>query len=160
MRRGRLPALLIRRYLIGFGIAAGVVILDLWTKRYAALHFDGNPVEIIPGFFGFTYIENPGGAFGFFQNGGTIIGIAAIIVTGVVLVALASPRVMLETAALGFVLGGAIGNLVDRFARGDGLIDGPVIDWVELWIIPTFNLADASVTVAVALLLLQAWLKR
>lgn len=151
---------MIRRYLIGFGIAAGVVILDLWTKRYAALHFDGNPVEIIPGFFGFTYIENPGGAFGFFQNGGTIIGIAAIIVTGVVLVALASPRVMLETVALGFVLGGAIGNLVDRFARGDGLIDGPVIDWVELWIIPTFNLADASVTVAVALLLLQAWLKR
>lgn len=160
MRRGRLPALLIRRYLIGFGIAAGVVILDLWTKRYAALHFDGNPVEIIPGFFGFTYIENPGGAFGFFQNGGTIIGIAAIIVTGVVLVALASPRVMLETVALGFVLGGAIGNLVDRFARGDGLIDGPVIDWIELWIIPTFNLADASVTLAVALLLLQAWLKR
>lgn len=151
---------MIRRYLIGFGIAAGVVILDLWTKRYAALHFDGNPVEIIPGFFGFTYIENPGGAFGFFQNGGTIIGIAAIIVTGVVLVALASPRVMLETAALGFVLGGAIGNLVDRFARGDGLIDGPVIDWIELWIIPTFNLADASVTLAVALLLLQAWLKR
>ncbi|HXV70044.1 MAG TPA: signal peptidase II [Acidimicrobiia bacterium] len=151
---------MIRRYLIGFGIAAGVVILDLWTKRYAALHFDGNPVEIIPGFFGFTYIENPGGAFGFFQNGGTIIGIAAIIVTGVVLVALASPRVMLETVALGFVLGGAIGNLVDRFARGDGLIDGPVIDWIELWIIPTFNLADASVTLAVALLLLQAWLKR
>jgi signal peptidase II len=151
---------LIRRYLIGFGIAAGVVILDLWTKRYAALHFDGNPVEVIPGFFGFTYIENPGGAFGFFQDGGTIIGIAAIVVTGVVLVALASPRGMPETVALGFVLGGAIGNLVDRFARGDGLLDGPVIDWIELWVIPTFNLADASVTLAVALLLIQSWRKR
>jgi len=151
---------LIRRYLIGFGIAAGVVALDLLTKRYAALHFDGNPVEIIPGFFGFTYIENPGGAFGFFQDGGTIIGVAAIIVTGAVLVALARARPMLETVALGFVLGGAIGNLVDRFARGDGLLDGPVIDWIELWIIPTFNLADASVTLAVALLLIQAWRKR
>jgi signal peptidase II len=151
---------LIRRYLIAFGIAAGVVVLDLWTKRYAALHFDGNPVEVIPGFFGFTYIENPGGAFGFFQDGGTIIGVAAIIVTGVVLVALASPRARIETVALGFVLGGAIGNLVDRFARGDGLIDGPVIDWIELWIIPTFNLADASVTLAVALLLIQAWRNR
>jgi signal peptidase II len=151
---------LIRRYLIGFGIAAGVVILDLWTKRYAALHFDGNPVEVIPGFFGFTYIENPGGAFGFFQDGGTIIGIAAIVVTGVVLVVLASPRAMPETVALGFVLGGAIGNLVDRFARGDGLLDGPVIDWIELWVIPTFNLADASVTLAVALLLIQSWRKR
>lgn len=151
---------MIRRYLIGFGIAAGVVILDLWTKRYAALHFDGNPVEVIPGFFGFTYIENPGGAFGFFQDGGTIIGIAAIVVTGVVLVVLASPRAMPETVALGFVLGGAIGNLVDRFARGDGLLDGPVIDWIELWVIPTFNLADASVTLAVALLLIQSWRKR
>jgi signal peptidase II len=151
---------LIRRYLIAFGIAAGVVVLDLWTKRYAALHFDGNPVEVIPGFFGFTYIENPGGAFGFFQDGGTIIGVAAIIVTGVVLVALAAPRARIETVALGFVLGGAIGNLVDRFARGDGLIDGPVIDWIELWIIPTFNLADASVTLAVDLLLIQAWRNR
>jgi signal peptidase II len=151
---------LIRRYLIAFGIAAGVVVLDLWTKRYAALHFDCNPVEVIPGFFGFTYIENPGGAFGFFQDGGTIIGVAAIIVTGVVLVALAAPRARIETVALGFVLGGAIGNLVDRFARGDGLIDGPVIDWIELWIIPTFNLADASVTLAVALLLIQAWRNR
>ena len=149
-----------RLYLIGFGIAAGVVILDLWTKRYAALHFDGSPVEVIPGFFGFTYIENPGGAFGLFQDGGTIIGIAAIVVTAVVLVALATPRAMLETVALGFVLGGAIGNLVDRFARGDGLIDGPVIDWIELWVIPTFNLADASVTLAVTLLLIQSWRKR
>lgn len=151
---------MIRRYVVALGIAAGVVVLDLWTKRHAALTFDGHPVEIIPGFFGFTYIENPGGAFGFFQDGGTIIGIAAIIVTGVVLVAMAVPRPTLEVVALGFVLGGAIGNLVDRFARGEGLIDGPVIDWIELSVIPTFNLADASVTLAVALLLIQAWQKR
>lgn len=151
---------MIRRYLTSLAIAAGVVVADLWTKRYAAIHFEGNPVEIIAGFFGFTYIENPGGAFGFFQDGGTIIAVAAIIVTGVVLVALAAPRPILETVALGFVLGGAIGNLVDRFARGDGLIDGAVIDWIELWIIPTFNIADASVTVAVALLLIHAWRDR
>lgn len=151
---------MIRRYLTSLAIAAGVVVADLWTKRYAAIHFDGNSVEIIAGFFGFTYIENPGGAFGFFQDGGTIIAVAAIIVTGVVLVALAAPRPILETVALGFVLGGAIGNLVDRFARGDGLIDGAVIDWIELWIIPTFNIADASVTVAVALLLIHAWRDR
>lgn len=149
--------LLIRRYLIGLGIAAAIVAADLLTKRYAALHFDGNPVEIIPGFFGFTFVENPGGAFGMFQNGGVIIGIAALIITLVVLVALAAERPMAETVALGLVVGGAVGNLVDRFARGDGIIDGPVIDWVELWWIPTFNIADASVTVAVALLLIHAW---
>lgn len=149
--------LLIRRYLIGLGIATAIVVADLLTKRYAALNFDGNPVEIIPGFFGFTFVENPGGAFGMFQNGGVIIGVAAVIITVVVLVALAAERPMAETVALGLVVGGAVGNLVDRFARGDGIIDGAVIDWVELWWIPTFNIADSSVTVAVALLLIHAW---
>ena len=152
--------LLIRRYSLGLGIAALVVVADLLTKRYAALNFDGNPVEIIPGFFGFTYLENPGGAFGFFQNGGVVIGVAAIVVTIVVLGAMAIDRPPFETVALGFVVGGAIGNLVDRFARGDGIIDGPVIDWIELWFIPTFNIADASVTLAVALILIQAWRTR
>lgn len=152
--------LLIRRYLIGLGIAATIVVADLLTKRYAALNFDGNPVEIIPGFFGFTYVENPGGAFGMFQNGGVVIGVAALVVTVIVLVALAMERPMAETVALGFVVGGAVGNLVDRFARGEGIIDGPVIDWIELWWIPTFNIADASVTVAVVLLLIHAWRTR
>ncbi len=152
--------LLIRRYSLGLGIAAAVVVADLLTKRYAALNFDGSPVEIIPGFFGFTYLENPGGAFGVFQNGGVVIGIAAIVVTVIVVYAMAADRPTLETVALGFVIGGALGNLVDRFARGPGIIDGPVIDWVELWFIPTFNLADASVTVAVALILIQAWRTR
>ena len=156
----RLTRVLIRRYLIGLGVAAAVVTADLITKRHAALNFDGDPVEVIPGFFEFTYVENPGGAFGMFQDGGVVIGVAALIVASVVLVAMAHDRPLLETVALGFVVGGAIGNLVDRFARGEGIIDGPVIDWIELSIIPTFNIADASVTVAVALLLIHAWWTR
>lgn len=156
----RRALLLIRRYTLGLGITAALVAADLITKRYAALHFDGHPVEIIPGFFGFTYVENPGGAFGSFESGGVIVGIAAMAVTVVVLVAMARERPTIETVALGFVVGGALGNLVDRFARGPGIIDGPVIDWIELWFIPTFNLADFSVTVAVALILIQAWRTR
>ena len=156
----RVTHLLTRRYLIGLGIGAIVTVIDLLTKRYAALNFAGSPVEVIPGFFGFTFVENPGGAFGMFQNGGVVIGVAAIIVTVVVLYALATARPTLETVSLGFVVGGAFGNLIDRFARGPGIIDGPVIDWIELWFIPTFNIADASVTVAVAMLLIHAWWSR
>ena len=156
----RVTHLLTRRYLIGLGIGAIVTVVDLLTKRYAAVNFAGSPVEVIPGFLGFTFVENPGGAFGMFQSGGVVIGVAAIIVTVVVLYALATARPTMETVSLGFVVGGAFGNLIDRFARGPGIIDGPVIDWIELWFIPTFNVADASVTVAVALLLIHAWWSR
>lgn len=156
----RLSYLLIRRYLIASGVGAAVLVADLLTKRHAATEFAGNPVEVIPGFFGFTYLENFGSAFGFFQDGGAVVGTAAIVVTIVVLGAIAVERTLAETVILGLVLGGAIGNLVDRVARGEGLLDGGVIDWIELWFIPTFNLADASVTVAVALLLIQAWRTR
>ena len=148
---------MIRRYLIALAVGAVVVAADLLTKRYAAVEFAGDPVEVIPGFFGFTYLENFGSAFGLFQDGGAVIGIAAILVTVVVLAAIAKERTTFETVILGLVIGGAVGNLVDRFARGDGLLDGGVIDWIELWFIPTFNLADASVSVAVALLLIQSW---
>ncbi|HWB89388.1 MAG TPA: signal peptidase II [Acidimicrobiia bacterium] len=152
--------LLIRRYLVGLGVAAVVVALDLWTKRLAVTNLADADVVLIPGFFELTYVENPGGAFGFFRDGGTIIGIAAFTIAIVVLVAMAKPRAIPETVVLGLVLGGAVGNLVDRFARGPGIIDGAVIDWVNLSIIPTFNLADASITVAVGLLLIQAWRTR
>lgn len=148
---------MIRRYLIALAVGAVVVAADLLTKRLAAVEFAGDPVEVIPGFFGFTYLENFGSAFGFFQDGGTVIGIAAILVTVVVLAAIAKERPTFETVVLGLVIGGAVGNLVDRFARGEGLLDGGVIDWIELWFIPTFNIADASVSVAVALLLIQSW---
>lgn len=156
----RCPFDLIRRYTLGLGLATFVVAVDLWTKRFAALNFVGNPVEVIPGFFGFTYVENPGGAFGFFRGGGTVIAVAALVIAGIVLVALSRERPALETVALGLVFGGAVGNLVDRVARGPGLIDGSVIDWIELWFIPTFNIADTSITVAVGLLLIQAWRTR
>ena len=152
--------LLIRRLLIGFGIATGVVTLDLATKKYAADNFAGNPVSVIGDFFGFTFVENSGGAFSLFPDGGQVIGVAAIVVTAIVIGALFRPRPQLELVALGLVLGGAIGNLVDRVARGDGFLDGPVIDWIILSVIPTFNIADASVTAAVALLLIQTWRTR
>jgi signal peptidase II len=151
---------LIRRYATALGVAAAVVTVDLLTKRYAANHFKGDPVELLGGFLGFTYVENPGGAFGSFRGGGTVSAVAAIVVTGFVLFALSRPRPRGELLALGLVVGGAVGNLVDRFARGDGLIDGAVIDWINLWFIPTFNIADASVSVAVALLVLLAWWNR
>lgn len=151
---------MIRRYSVALWIAAAVVAADLLTKRYAAIAFTGREVEVIPGFFSFTFVENPGAAFSLFQNAGPVMGVLAILVSGFVLGSLRTPRPTLEVVALGLVLGGASGNLVDRIFRGDGFLDGKVIDWINLWIIPTFNIADASVTIAVGLLVIHAWRTR
>ena len=146
-----------RRYLISGSIAAAVVVLDLSTKRMAATAFRDGDVTVIPDFLSFTFTENPGAAFSLFQNAGPVLGMAAIVVSVVVLAALWRPRPTTELVALGLVLGGALGNLLDRVFRGPGFLDGQVIDWVALWPIPTFNVADAAVTTAVGLLLIHAW---
>ncbi len=151
---------LIRRYSTTLGIALAVVVADLVTKRYASIHFADSPVEVIPGFLTFTFTENPGAAFSLFQNAGPFMGVAAIVVSVFVLWSIRTERPLLEVAALGLVLGGANGNLMDRVFRGEGFLDGKVIDWISMWWIPTFNISDASVTIAVGLLLIHAWRTR
>jgi len=151
---------LIRRYALAVGVGGAVAVVDLITKRHAAANFADAPVEVVPGLLSFTFVENPGAAFSLFGGAGPVMGAIAVLVTGFVLGTLRSPRPLLEVIALGLVLGGANGNLMDRVFRGPGALDGKVIDWVELWLIPTFNAADMSVTAAVALLLAQAWRTR
>lgn len=151
---------MIRRYLISGSIAFVVVVADLVTKRLAAINFRDGGLILIPQVLAFDFMENPGAAFSLFRNAGPFLGVAAIVVSILILFALRKPRPTIEVVALGLVLGGALGNLFDRIFRGSGLLDGKVIDWVVLGPIPTFNIADASVTTAVGLLLLHAWLRR
>ncbi|MXX45221.1 MAG: signal peptidase II, partial [Acidimicrobiia bacterium] len=70
--------------------------------------------------------------------------------------ALRTPRPGLEVIGLGLVMGGAVGNLVDRATRGEGLLDGKVVDWIQVPNFPVFNLADTALTVGVGLVLLSA----
>jgi len=149
-----------RRYLLAGGIAVFVVGLDLFTKRLAALNFADDPLTIIPGLLRFTYHENPGAAFSLLQSGGQLLAAAAIVITVILLFSLKTTRPTLEVVAYGFVMGGALGNFADRFFRGEGLFDGSVIDWIDLWFIPTFNIADSSITTAVVLLVIGAWTHR
>jgi signal peptidase II len=149
-----------RRYGTALGIAAAVIAADLITKRFASDNFVDGRVEVVPGFLEFTYTENPGAAFSLFPNAGPWIGVIAIAIAAFILGSLRVPRPRMEVIALGLVLGGALGNVIDRIARGEGFLDGKVIDWIILWWIPTFNIADASVTIAVALLLIYAWRTR
>lgn len=149
-----------RRYATAGAIALAVVVADLLTKRWASVTFDAAGVDGIGSFLRFSFVENTGAAFSTFRGNGSVFGVAAIVAIVVVLWFLRGARSGLEVVALGLVMAGAAGNLIDRIARGPGLFDGPVIDWINLWIIPTFNLADASITVAVVLLLVSAWVAK
>lgn len=151
---------MIRRYRLPVLLGIAVMIIDLVTKRVAAGRFAEGDLILIPGFLRLTFVENPGAAFSLFRDAGPFFGVAAIVVTAVVLWTLRKSRPLLEVVAFGLIIGGALGNLSDRLFRGDGLLDGKVIDWVDLWWIPTFNLADASITFAVALLLIHSWRTR
>lgn len=149
-----------RRYLTAISIAAFIVAADLWTKRYAALHFVDSPRDVIGDFLGFTYTENPGAAFSSLQGAGPALGVAALVIVAFLLYALRVERPGIEVAAYGFVMGGALGNFADRLFRSEGFLDGNVIDWINLWVIPTFNIADTSITIAVGLLIIDAWNRR
>ncbi len=151
---------MIRRYALALGLAALVVVIDMVSKRWASIEFADGPMVIIPGFLEFTFTENPGAAFSMFQNAGPVMGVAAIGVSAALIWSLRKDRPTLETLAFAFIIGGALGNLMDRIFRGPGLLDGKVIDWIDLWWIPTFNVADMSVTMAVCLLLIHAWRTR
>lgn len=158
MRFVRSPGV-IRRQITAYLIAAGVVGLDLITKRWAAIQYADAPETIIPGILTFRFVENPGAAFSMFEEAGPFLGLAAVIAVGIVAASLGKPRPTHEAVAFGLIIGGALGNLIDRIARGPGILDGKVIDWIDLRPIPTFNVADSAITVAVAILIIGSWKK-
>lgn len=146
-----------RRYAVALAIAAVVVALDLLTKRWAAGRFTTAPEAVIDGVLALRFVENPGGAFSILPRAGWLLGVAAVIALVFVLALLRTERPRWEVVGFGLVIGGALGNLFDRVLRGPGLLDGPVIDWIDFLFIPTFNVADMSVTFAVVVLLVGAW---
>ncbi len=142
--------------LTAIGIAAAVVAVDQLTKAWARSTLDDSIIELIPGFLRLALAENSGAAFGFFKGGGEIIAVFAVVAVGVIFFAFRAVEHRSDLIGLGLVLGGAVGNLVDRLTRGAGLLDGRVTDWIDLWFIPNFNIADAAISMGVALLLLGA----
>ncbi len=137
-------------------IAASILLLDQISKNLARDNLQDGPVEIIGDWLRLTYAQNPGAAFSSFTDSGQLIGVIGIAVTAFLLFMITRSERRVELIALGLILGGALGNLTDRIFRGDGVLDGHVVDWIDWWFIPTFNIADAALNVGVAVLLLTA----
>ncbi len=151
----------LKDYLILFGVAGVIVGLDQWTKWLvrANLPFRGtwlpDWLSWLSPYARIVHWYNSGAAFGMFQNGNLIFTVLAFIVIGAIIYYY--PHV--ESGdwslrlAMGMQLGGATGNLVDRLGMGK------VTDFISVGTFPVFNIADASITVGVGVLLLGVWLK-
>ena len=150
---------------LGLAVAAAAVLLDQLTKAWVLAFFGeaGCAVRHLPvtWYFDLVLICNPGISFGMFNQAG--IGslfftvVAAAIVVGL-LFWLSRARTALLAVALGFVIGGAVGNVIDR------LRFGAVIDFLYFhagsWYWPAFNIADAAICLGVVIMLLEGMLLR
>ena len=145
-----------RRYRFAVGIAIAVISVDRLTKEWAATALADGPFEIIPGALSLSLTENFGASFSMLQGAGPVLGIAAVGAAFVILLALRTATDRAEVVALALIMGGALGNLVDRIIRGDGFLDGGVIDFIALPNFPHFNVADSVITIGAALLIWSA----
>jgi signal peptidase II len=137
------------------GIAAAVIVADQASKAWALTALDGGRrIPILGDTFDLRLVFNPGSAFGLFRGSTVLIALASAVITVAVSVwAFRDPQV---PATVGLVIGGGVGNLIDRALRAPGFGRGHVIDFIYLSFWPTFNLADAAICVGVGLMLLEA----
>jgi len=137
-----------------------VVAIDQATKAWAVEALADGPIVIIDGWLNLRLVFNTGASFSLFAKGGAVIGLLVIAVVIMIFFALREAGRRLDAVALGLVLGGAVGNLLDRAFRGDSFLDGAVVDFINVPFFATFNFADIAINVGVALLLLAAFLRR
>ncbi|OGW50132.1 MAG: signal peptidase II [Nitrospirae bacterium GWC2_57_9] len=145
-----------QKYLWAGSIIGAILILDVFTKylveKYIRLY---DVVTVVPGFFNLTHVRNKGAAFSilaslpdrwrvlFFV---TVTMIAVV----VILILLRKTHESLLVIAFSLIVGGAVGNLIDRIRYGE-VVD--FIQWyVKSWYWPSFNVADSAISVGVALL--------
>jgi signal peptidase II len=142
-------------------ISGGVLVLDQATKvlvdKTMTLH---QSIEIVPNFAHLTYLRNTGAAFGFLAGARSSLRIVffaliSLVAIGCIVYLIRGLRPQQKTllASLSLILGGAIGNLIDRLRLGE-VIDFIDLHWYDIhW--PAFNVADSAISIGVALLFIQ-----
>lgn len=136
------------------------MIVDQVTKWWALQELADGPIVLIEDFLQLRLLFNTGASFSILSNAGPALAIVAFGVIGLIVYILGEASRRVEAVALGLVLGGAVGNLLDRVFRGDGLLDGAVVDFIDFSFFATFNVADAAINVGVVLLLIATFVRR
>jgi signal peptidase II len=144
----------------GLGISALVILIDQWSKYYVfkmldAINVDHPAIEVLP-FFNLVRVYNYGVSFGMFNGleyGKLILSFVAIFITLVLCVLLFKVKKTYLAVAFGLIIGGAIGNIIDR------LTVGAVADFFDFYVgeyhWPAFNIADSAVCIGVVVIILD-----
>ena len=138
-------------------VAVIVVVVDQLTKHWAVNELVDRDIEL------FWTLQlnlafNTGMAFSQGAGLGPIIGVLAlVVVVGLVLSLDRQPMGRLGDIAVGLIVGGAIGNVIDRLFRQEGWFRGGVVDFIDLQWFPIFNVADMGITIGGALLIVASW---
>ncbi|MFA5320362.1 MAG: signal peptidase II [Candidatus Omnitrophota bacterium] len=135
-----------------FAVAAAVAAIDQVSKSFISGHFQlYQSVPVIKRLFHLTLVHNRGAAFGIFKGGVLFLIITACLALVLIVLYVKSrkePLPFILKLALGLVMGGTIGNLIDR------IFLGYVVDFLDLRVWPVFNAADSAITCGMALLFL------
>jgi signal peptidase II len=137
-----------------------VIVLDLVTKTLVVAHLQHRPpLRLLGGALYLVHTRNTGAAFSLGRGNTVLLSLFAI---GVVVYISRTARTLRSTGwavSLGLILGGAIGNLIDRIFRSPGVLRGAVVDFISVFsdsgrVFPVFNVADSCLVVGACLLVL------
>ncbi len=138
-------------------IASLVIIVDRFAKFLAFNNLlEGQSIGVVPKIFHITLVLNTGAAFGLFKEKNQFFIVSSLIVIALIFLyaSLDKERDIFKLSALGLIMGGAIGNLIDR------LLFGYIIDFLDFRVWPVFNIADSAITVGSLLLVSRLFLLR
>ncbi len=137
---------------LSFAVAAAALVLDLASKQLAVRELTGRaPVEVVGNLLELRLVRNPGAAFSAGASLTPVISVVALVATAVVVYYTLQARHRGWAVALGLLLAGVSGNLVDRLFRAPGPFRGHVVDFFALPNWPVFNVADMCINVAAVL---------
>jgi signal peptidase II len=143
-----------------FAAAVAIVAADQLVKRLVTASFRYGEMHEVTGFFNLVLVYNKGAAFSFLADapgwqGPLLIAFAVLAAVVVSFLILRSPQKKLFCAGLALILGGAVGNLIDRLRFGH------VVDFLDFhafdWHWPAFNVADSAITTGAVLLILEGF---
>jgi signal peptidase II len=149
----------VRRLVPTLAFAAGVIIVDQLTKHWALQELQDRDIELF-WTLQLNLVFNEGASFSLGGGRGWLFGILALAMSAVLLRWASRLASLPARLAIGAIVGGAIGNLIDRaFRDGDGFLGGRVVDFFDLQWWPVFNIADIGIVVGAVALALVAFVQ-